>query len=390
MAFDISQLLSLLQQQPQQGAPPQPGQKVKNPFLGVHGDQVPSPTMQPMQEPAMPQAPQGAVVPQRDPLDGNPFMPFGRGGKPQPKENLGSQVMSGAGDLLSSLKIPGAFEQQKGPAKAAPAVMSSPAPAAGGEASPSNLFQRLDAERGYSAQDKAMMGAQGTGPIASMFTDAASEVMQRGADTPDKADNLLRSEFQDDPEIESAIAAARERYNTAHTRSQTGPGVMEYVGYVLATLAGANPMQAAEAISRRGEKRQDEQMALQDLLGAQGMKIKDRQMQRELGVGQQNAADKLLFQQQKETQRQSERGEDQNFQRLKAGRGADLQRMNQLQQAVQYATNPAEKKALQAELDQLKRRTQFFGRQLGEPEQDEQGRPMGVASPDAMRLLGLG
>ncbi len=240
------------------------------------------------------------------------------------------------------------------------------------------------------ATPEAGMGAQVVGPIDSMFTDAASEVVQKGADNPDKADDLLRSEFHDDPEIEDAIAQARQRYAVAQARSAKPPGVMEYVGYVLSTLAGANPMQAAEAISRRGEKRQDEQMALQDLLGAQGMKIKDRQMQRQEAGQQGIALERLMQQQQEGALKAQSHAEDKNFDRLKAGRGAALQRMNQLQQAVQYANNPSEKKALQAELDQLKRRTQFFGRQLGEPEQDEQGRPIGMASPDAMRLLGLG
>lgn len=131
-------------------------------------------------------------------------------------------------------------------------------------------------------------------------------------------------------------------------------------------------------------------MALQDLLGAQGMRIKDRQMRRQEAGQQGVALQRLMADQQEGAMRQQNRAEDQNFDRLKAGRGAALQRMNQLQQAIQYSTNPKEKQALQAELDNMKRRTQFFGRQLGEPEVDEQGKPMSVASPDAMRLLGLG
>jgi hypothetical protein len=394
MAINIQQLLALLQQQPtgqaqQQGSPPQdPIQqpapapnKVRNPFLGVHGDKAPSPTMEPFS--GLPLAP-GHVAPSKDPLEGNPFIPYGRGGKPQPKENLGGQVLGGVGDLFSGMKIPGAFEQSKQSTK--PKVMSSNAPPSGpvvDAESPDFVGPQTPPEP--EAAQFAYPGQE-----HDLIQSAAQEVSQRGAQNPDQADDIIRMEFQDDPEIEGAIAHARQRYAIAQARSARPPGVMEYVGYVLSTLAGANPMQAAEAISRRGEKRQDEQMALQDLLGAQGMKVRDRQMQRQMGAEQMSDLQRLMQKQQEGDQRAGERAEDKNFDRLKAGRGAALQRMNQLQQAVNMSNNPAEKKALQEELNTLKRRTQFFGRQLGEPEKDEQGRPIGVASPDAMRLLGLG
>jgi len=224
-----------------------------------------------------------------------------------------------------------------------------------------------------------------------MIQQAAAEFHeQSGANSPDQADEALRHEFQDDPEIESAIAHARMRYEGAKERSATPPGVMEYVGYVLATLAGADPMQAAEAISRRGEKRQDEHMALQDLLGAQGMKIKDRQMQRQMGAQQNMGAAKLLQDQLQDKQRQAERVDDRKFDRFKAGRGAALQELNQLRQQMQYSNNPDEKKALQEKIRTLEMRKGFFNRQLGEPEKDEDGNPIGMISPDAMRLMGLG
>lgn len=415
----LSQLLALLQQGPQQQPQmqrpdfvvPPLQQGARNPQQEAILQNIPEQLRQPSvpfhqalqggQEPPaaqQPQAPQrmawrgagmgGGLIPDGPP----PGITSGRMVNPK----IGSVLQKTPMDILGGIGNPvNALPKDYFPSlrtdgpKAAPQTPQA-APQAPAGPKIGSLFERLDEERGGSKAEMDLAGMQGPGPTAQMFTSAAQEVMSRGVDTPDKADEALRMEFQDDPQIEEALAQAKVRYGQARERSGQGPGVLEYIGYALATLAGANPMQAAEAISRRGEKREDERLALQDLMGAQQMKVRNNQMnsQRADQIG----ADyqRMYAQQAKEQQRMSERGEDKNFDRLKAGRGAALQRMNQLQQAVQYSQNPAEKKALQMELDQLKRRAQFFGRQLGEPEVDEQGKPIGQASPDAMRLLGLG
>ncbi len=407
-APNLASILALLQQQaPQQGPPaatPPPAQGkmgLQVPFLQANQEFM---DVQPKAEPPPPATVQpnmqwrgvgmgGGMVPSSNqPVPQGITSPrsFGKGGQ----GGVGELLRKTPGEIFGNANpvdlLPGDFFPSlhtKPPASAQ--AQAAPPAQAQGPKTPS-LFERLDEERGGTAEDKQLAAMQGPGPTAQMFTSAAEEVMKRGADTPDKADEILRMEFQGDPEIEDALAQAKIRYGQARQRSGTGPGVLEYVGYALATLAGANPMQAAEAISRRGEKREDERLALQDLMGAQQMKIRNNQMNAQRADQLGMSYDKMGMQQAKEKQRLSERGEDKNFERLKAGRGAALQRLNQLQQAYNYSQNPAEKKALQAEIEQIKRRTQFFGRQLGEPEVDEQGRPIGQASPDAMRLLGLG
>lgn len=382
MPIDIKQLMALLQQgAPQQGA-------VK-PAGGV-GDQPQIPqlpdSMVPMDMRANTVRPPGYVDPKANPIEALlGSMPAQKPAQPDIRAQLSSRMPTTQGGPKPMpmkgapvIDFPG-MEQifgshSLGEEDSALGKLGNLFPTNEPLAKPPATSTRM-LSPGQGAQPEpqaAPQGAQQAGGGAQGLQEAANEVVQSGADTPEKADDILRNEFQDDPEIESAIADAKQRYEIARARSAKPPGVMEYVGYVLSTLVGANPMQAAEAISRRGEKREDEHRALQDLLGAQGMKIRDRQGQRQMGVEQAQGEQK------------------QNFDRLKAGRGAALQRMNQLQQAVNMSNNPAEKKALQQELDNMRRRTQFFGRQLGEPEVDEQGQPMSAASPDAMRLLGLG
>lgn len=372
--------LNAMMPAPQQAAPPppqQPSQNIPSNMLDLFNPAGSARMLMPQDPPVPP----GITSPRNAP---------GRVQRSVSEEVLRKtpkEIFSGIGNPVNALPED-FFPSLHTDKKATPAAPSPQAAPVGPEQG--SLFERLDAERGGTAQDKALAGMQGQGPTAQMFTSAAQEVMSKGADTPDKADELLRMEFQGDPEIEDALAQAKMRYASARQRSGEGPGVLEYIGYALSTLAGANPMQAAEAISRRGEKREDERLALQDLMGAQQMKVRNNQMNSQRADQMGADYQKMYAQQAKEQQRLSERGEDRGFERLKAGRGAALQRMNQLQQAANYSTNPAEKKALQAEIEQLKRRTQFFGRQLGEPEVDEQGKPIGQASPDAMRLLGLG
>lgn len=273
--------------------------------------------------------------------------------------------------------------------------LGKPASESGGGAG--SLLQRLDAERGFSVPKSG--GATGYGQPPSgqdpmgMITGAAQEAFQRGINTPEKADEYLRFEFKEDPAIEDALREAKQRYALAQERSGQAPGILEYLGYALATLAGANPFQAAEVISRRGEKREDEQRALEQLLGVQGLQIRDRARRQELGARQGMQAEELMNllgrDQMKTEGRQKERAEDQAYRGNTSARGDARMRLNMLMQAQQFEPNPQKKQAMQAEINQLKKRVQFFGRQLGEPEVDEDGNPIGV-SPDVSRLLGLG
>lgn len=430
MAFDLSSILKLLGQQQK----PPGGQAPMLPQQQDQGSDFQGPTLdmlQPKQEPPRhsPQAPNsfpqmGQYMPQKpgqysgpgplkefDPstiLNVNPFtaVPKALWDVSGPHPGMDERKA----DMNATLKDFGVAPPFSGPSKyiggeeekfALKGVSSQqpPAPQPQKGPAPESLFARLDAERGGSRQELEMAKHQGFGEMTrgvegdfdSLVKMAAHEAAQGGVDSPDKADQYLRTHFHDDPYLESVLNDAKQRYADAQADSAQKPGILDYLGYSLAMLGGAHPMQASEVISRRGEKKQYEASMLNDLNQAQGAKIHDRQDQRrqaESDYRQMEQAKQLLQREYAKTQQhQTERGQDQNFQRLKSGRGASLQELNQLRQQAQYATNPAEKKALELQIKEKQKRVQFFNRQLGEPDDKD---ITGMMTPDVARLLGLG
>jgi hypothetical protein len=310
----------------------------------------------------------------------------------------GLKLLAGGANKM----IGGDISQADDPSPSAAEILSkaTPGPSMSAQGMPmpqaeQGLLARLNAERGGSLADLEMAKHQGFGEVVrgvendfeGLVRSHAQEAAKNGVNTPEKADNYLRMEFKDDPYLEGVLQEAKSRYADARAESGKTPGITDYLGYALLMLGGAHPLQAAEMISRRGEKMRNEQGALNDVMQLEGAKIKDRQEQRRLGESEYRQLQMLMGQQAREQQKEQRvdqsKAQEFQFQRLKSGRGAALQQLNALRQ--QY---PAPLKAppeVMQQMQQLQKRIEYFNKQLGEPGNNEVG-----VSPDVARMLGLG
>lgn len=330
--------------------------------------------------------------PTRDTLEGNPFLPFGRFKGQQPKEPLGRQIATGTWDAIKSINLGETRDFSKATDTADPSALMAAAKPGQMQAAPpqeKSLFGRLDAERGYSVPKEDGYGKPGgQDPMGSIFSganEAAAEAVQKGVKTPDQADEYIHMEFKGDPYLDEAIASARQEYQRRQAETGAPPGILDYLGYTLMALAGINPAQAAEMVTRRHEKLGYENQAYQNLNRLEGTKIAHNQRNSEMasreGVQMQKLQQMMGMQEQKGQQRTQERAETQNAQGLRSGRSAAIQRLGQLMQAKTQA-GPGQGKALDPEIEQLKKRIRFFNQQMGEPDdKDIQSR--------VDRLLGL-
>lgn len=208
---------------------------------------------------------------------------------------------------------------------------------------------------------------------------AAKAAQQKGnLKTPDQADEFFRAEFKEDPYIENALQEARLRYEQAKAESGKNPGILEYIGYALAVFAGAHPFQAAEMVSRRGEKFSREQTALNDLMQMQGAKIQEGRYNRSLAQNAANQNLEAMAMLQREGMRGQQRGEQQNIESVRSGRSAALQRLNMLMRSQSQALNAAEKQGYQQEINALKNRVRAFNQMLGEPDDAAVNRLLGI------------
>ncbi len=83
--------------------------------------------------------------------------------------------------------------------------------------------------------------------VAPQARETADKIIQAGGDTPDKADVIMKSQLGDDPEIDKAIAEARQTYEQIRNLNNQPPTVAQYIGAVLVALAGGSP-QVIQAI----------------------------------------------------------------------------------------------------------------------------------------------
>ena len=106
--------------------------------------------------------------------------------------------------------------------------------------------------------------------VAPQARKAADELVSAGANTPEKADIMVRSKFGEDPELENAIAEAKSHYEQAKAANDKPPSVLQYIGGILMTLAGGRP-EMIQAIMRPNQHQNmmREQQSGEDLLKLQ-------------------------------------------------------------------------------------------------------------------------
>ena len=207
-------------------------------------------------------------------------------------------------------------------------------------------------------KEKNLDTAMGGGLMSSALG-ATQELLQKygqQAQSLEGAKAALKHEFQDTPELDAIITATQQELSrTRENRKQ--PGIGEFLTMALLNLSGMNPRNSADMVLGLGHQREDE-MRLEDRLAQlegsrAGAKMQGRQSMRAMEQHDKYQALQNALRQQETGRKQANENRDFGFKTQKLGFDKIMQRIGQLSQQVGLETDPARKKKLQDQIDQL-------------------------------------
>lgn len=270
-------------------------------------------------------------------------------------------------------------------------------------------------EQGQSEQDEHAELVK-YAPEARKVADA---IVASGANTPEKAEIVIRSKFHDDPQLEQAIKEAKDTYNQLREVNNRPPSTVQFIGAMLFGLLGAHPavissiLHPDQHLNAMREQQSGENLLKLQLQRAHGFQQDQLNQQR---MGEDSMAQKRMDQQKQLFQQ----GED--FKTQAAQRQHEQQMwQEQFKDASAKATKfrelmntaiGAQKAQLEADAKDAENRAEFYRQMMGGPSRQQmeaqglprrpipvQPKPIGMGgqapqgpqvSQSAMRLLGMG